>query len=157
MSLEAGAKRSAAGFPFLIWLNSKNNQWESGKPAFGFPLFHAEQRLWECGNRVVCDFQGLWARRKTCLWFSSASIARHFHSPSVSRAFLSPQFCKHLPFGFLHAPRGLSVTLGVGHSLYVRGRDLRPQVAGQIRYLAQDLPRRRVPAIRAPLFALGVG
>src|ERR1700723_3434075 len=42
MSLEAGAKRSAVGFPFLIWFKSKDNKWESGRPAFGFPLFHAE-------------------------------------------------------------------------------------------------------------------
>jgi hypothetical protein len=30
---------------------------------------------------------------------------------------LPSQFGEHLPFGFLHAPRGLSVTLGVGHAL----------------------------------------
>jgi hypothetical protein len=27
---------------FLDWFKSKDNKWESGKPAFGFPLFHAE-------------------------------------------------------------------------------------------------------------------
>src|SRR5579864_7191461 len=79
MSLKA--ERSDRQAPFgLEHINTKR---ESGKRAFRFPLFRAPPGLWECGNRVVCDFQGLWARRKTCLWFSSASIVRHFHSPPL--------------------------------------------------------------------------
>jgi len=50
MSLKAGAKRSAARLPFLVGFERQNNKWESGKPAFGFPLFHAAQGfvgMWE--------------------------------------------------------------------------------------------------------------
>ena len=52
--------------------------------------FHFSSRsppgLWECGNRDS-DFQGLWETRETCFWFSSFSIARHFHSPFVAVIF----------------------------------------------------------------------
>ena len=33
--------------------------------------------MWESRS----DFQGRWETRETCFWFSSFSIARHFHSP----------------------------------------------------------------------------
>jgi len=33
--------------------------------------------MWESHS----DFQGRWETRETCFWFSSFSIARHFHSP----------------------------------------------------------------------------
>ena len=62
-------------------------KWEG--PLLGFPLFHSSSRRWEWGNRRFCDFQGLWARRETCFWFSSASMARHFH-----RRFHAVLFCR---------------------------------------------------------------
>src|SRR5690349_688697 len=59
--------------------------------------FHFSSRwspgLWECGNRVRCDFQGLWETRETRLWFSSFSIARHFHSP-LRRVFMPFAFAR---------------------------------------------------------------
>src|SRR5450759_1288765 len=62
--------------------------WESGNPAFGFPLSHAVVAgavgMWESHG----DFQGLWETRETCLWFSSFPIARHFHSPPGLRWFM---------------------------------------------------------------------
>src|ERR1700730_7066547 len=79
MSLKA--ERSDRQAPF--GLKHINNKRESGKRGFRFPLFRAPPGLWECGNRVVGDFQGLWTRRKTCFWFSSASTVRHFHSPTL--------------------------------------------------------------------------
>jgi len=36
--------------------------------------------MWESRS----DFQGRWETRETCFWFSSFSIARHFHSPLLA-------------------------------------------------------------------------
>src|SRR5260370_37453596 len=61
MSLKAGSEAIRRQASFLIRFGGrKNSKRESGKPAFGFPLFRASPPLWKCGNRVVCDFQGLW-------------------------------------------------------------------------------------------------
>ena len=59
--------------------------WESGKPAFGFPLFHppSSPELWKCGNlaRSWRDFQGAVERGGSLL------LAFHaFHSPGISTA-----------------------------------------------------------------------
>src|SRR5207302_556938 len=94
------------------------------------PLFRASPGLWECGNRVVCDFQGLWETRKTCLWFSSFSIARHFHSPFAARiscAFTPTEAGKQLLLFLLHSPRRSSVA-GLGCS------------AGQAEYAVFQFP-----------------
>ena len=46
--------------------------------------FHFSSRsppgLWECGNRALAISKGGGKRWKTCFWFSSFSMARHFHS-----------------------------------------------------------------------------
>ena len=65
MSLEAVAKRPAAGPPFGFEFEiTKAVLWESGKPAFGFPLFHS-----------LVAAVGMWESR---LRFPRA-VARHFH------------------------------------------------------------------------------
>src|SRR5690348_12337159 len=47
--------------------------------------FHFSSRshpwLWECGNRALAISKDCGKRWKTCVWFSSFSIGRHFHSP----------------------------------------------------------------------------
>ena len=49
---------------------------------FGFDLGTGESSsgLWDCGNRGAIS-KGGGKRRETWFWFSSFSIARHFHSP----------------------------------------------------------------------------
>ena len=61
-------------------------RWESGKPAFGFPLFHppSSPELWECGNLAGCwrDFQvGSWEE-----WEAGFLAFHAFHSPGISTA-----------------------------------------------------------------------
>src|SRR6266849_2010786 len=80
MSLKVGGKGSAAKASFLNWFEREDRKWESGKPAFGFPLFHASPGPWECGNRVAIS-KGWGKQRETWFWFSSFSTARHFHGP----------------------------------------------------------------------------
>jgi len=55
--------------------------WESGKPDFGFPLFHPGRcqavGMWE--SRAVCEIsKGRWKERESCLCFSSLSTAPPF-------------------------------------------------------------------------------
>src|ERR1700758_4403679 len=64
MSLKAGTEGSAAGPPCLGFF-------EREKPVVG------AVGMWESRS----DLQGLWEGRETWVWFSSLSIARHFHSP----------------------------------------------------------------------------
>ena len=57
--------------------------WESGKPAFGFPLSHdREAGLWECGNLAPsARFPRDGGRRgKAAFAFPRLPRARHFHS-----------------------------------------------------------------------------
>src|SRR5258708_39846960 len=64
MSLKAGSEAIRGGVSFLgCFCNIK-----TGGRAVG---------MWESRS----DFQGLWEARETWVWFSSLSIARHFHSP----------------------------------------------------------------------------
>jgi hypothetical protein len=56
---------------------------ESGKPGFGFPLFHAAHAgLWECGNLAVwARFpRGGGKRGKAAFAFPRFPWPRHFHS-----------------------------------------------------------------------------
>ena len=58
--------------------------WESGKPAFGFPLFHGrEAGLWECGNLAAfARFpSGGGKGGKAAFAFPGFPPPRHFHSP----------------------------------------------------------------------------
>ena len=53
---------------FFVLEREKPGRWESGKPAFGFPLFHPPSwpELWECGN-LACfrrDFTRVVATEK---------------------------------------------------------------------------------------------
>ena len=54
-------------------------QWESGKPAFGFPPFPllvVAVGMWESRRAIP---KGGGKRWETCFWFSSLSTDRHFH------------------------------------------------------------------------------
>jgi hypothetical protein len=65
--------------------------------------------MWESRS----DFQGLWEERETAVWFSSLSIARHFHSrsPVCSRT-PSAEAYEELSLGLLHLLRSLRIGLG---------------------------------------------
>jgi len=93
--------RRAAGFGFErqeTGDHSREVGWESGKPAFGFPLFQAASpELWECGNLAAFwrDFQGARGKSgKPAFGFPRFPQPRHFHSSS--RPFFSRRrFCFH--------------------------------------------------------------
>src|SRR6266568_4582090 len=127
MSLKAGAKRSAAGLLFLGCFLVKG-------------LVVGAVGMWESRS----DFQGLWEARETWVWFSSLSIARHFHSPPRFnlRAPFVVQAREQLAFGCLHVDGGLSVGLDPGRSGQLIRRHIRAQESGQAGELPQDLPRR---------------
>jgi len=82
----AGRSPLAVGFGFVRINRTHHREagWESGKPAFGFPLSqHASPALWECGNLAGCwrDFQGAVGR------VGSLGLAFHaFHRPGISTA-----------------------------------------------------------------------
>src|SRR5437764_11221375 len=84
MSLKRSEATAGFSFPRKI-----NNKRESGKPGFGFPLFRASPGLWECGNRVVCDFQGLWETMGNRLL-----VFLVFHSPSFPQPFCRSYFMR---------------------------------------------------------------
>ena len=90
--------------PVFCFERDKPRRWESGKPAFGFPLFHppSSPELWKCGN-LACfwrDFQGARGKEwEACFWLSTLSTARHFHS--------------FLPFLFFAAPPAASFAVGL--------------------------------------------
>ena len=74
------------------------------------------------------DFQGLWETRKTCFWFSSFSIARHFHSP-VRLAFMPSASARSCANSFCFAfciRRALAVSLCATRSAgsQLHGHDL---------------------------------
>ena len=55
--------------------------WTSGKPVFGFPLFHGRSAgavgMWE--SRAVGEIpKGRWEGWETCLWFSTLSTVPAF-------------------------------------------------------------------------------
>jgi hypothetical protein len=81
---------------FFVLETVKPGRWESGKPAFGFPLFHPPSwpKLWECGNLACCwrDFQGARGKSgKPAFGFPYFPQPRHFHSSLVFR------FSRRLP------------------------------------------------------------
>ena len=64
-----------ASFVFCFETGEERNQWESGKPASGFPLFHCRRG---CGNVGIAQrLQGVGAKENLVL-VSSASTAREF-------------------------------------------------------------------------------
>ena len=82
----------------------KSGRWESGKPAFGFPLSHppSSSALWECGNPACRwrDFQGARGKRgKPAFGFPRFPQRSHFHGACVSR-FAAP--LQQLQLDFLH-------------------------------------------------------
>jgi hypothetical protein len=80
------AARSAV--VFLGLKERESGRWESGKLAFGFPVFHpsSSPELWECGNlaRFWRDFQGARGKSgKPVFGFPLFAQARHFHSSAL--------------------------------------------------------------------------
>jgi len=74
----------------LMFRDKESGRWESGKPAFGFPLFHppSSSELWECGNLAGLwrDSQGTRGKRgKPACGFPRFPQDRHFHSSLTSR------------------------------------------------------------------------
>jgi hypothetical protein len=60
--------------------------WKSGKPAFGFPLFHPAQAgavgMWK--SRRFCEIsKGRWKGWETAVWFSTLSTGPAFPRPSA--------------------------------------------------------------------------
>jgi len=83
MSLKAGAKRSAARPPFFCFDIYPR---AGGKVGILLLDFHFSIRPRRRGGgnveiALLAISKGSWVRRETCLWFSSASTARHFHRP----------------------------------------------------------------------------
>ena len=84
---------TAADFLSLFFDFQKENKnrrrerlWESGKPVFGFPLFHGrEAGLWECGNLALfARFPRAGGKSgKAAFAFPRFPRARHFHSPRL--------------------------------------------------------------------------
>src|SRR5438874_5890468 len=136
MSLKAGAKRSAAGAPF-VWdktMVGAVGMWESRER---FPRAVGRE-----GNLVL-------------VFLASHSPSFPQSSP-VLRAALTVEPREQFTFGFLHPGGGLGVGLFAGRLRELIHRPIRAQESGQPRQLPQDLPRRGVPAV-APLgFSFGV-
>src|ERR1035438_9723445 len=86
---------------FGFFLQPKRRRWESGKPAFGFPLFH----------RLVAGAVGMWESRgfceiskerreegKSCFWICTLSTTPPFPQLFFSRS--CPPSCLHLSITF---------------------------------------------------------
>jgi len=89
-SRKRGPVRLRGSAWFFVLERVKPGRWESGKPAFGFPLFHPPSwpKLWECGNLACCwrDFQGARGKSgKLAFGFPCFPQPRHFHSSLVFR------------------------------------------------------------------------
>src|SRR6202040_4460945 len=75
-----GEARPRPGFSFRE--KGDSWRWESGKPAFGFPLFHPPAsagavEMWE--SRVLCEIsKERWEEGKSCLWISPLSTVPPF-------------------------------------------------------------------------------
>jgi len=95
MILKFEVRRPRSGrlpfFGFWVWREIRDHRrerlWESGKPGFGFPLFHGrEAGLWECGNlALLARFPRDGGKSgKAALAFPRFPPSRHFHSPFPS-------------------------------------------------------------------------
>src|SRR5258708_22220335 len=110
--------------------------------------------MWESRS----DFQGLWEGRATWFWFSSLSIARHFHSPPrFSRATPLGQTSEQLAFRLLHFRCGQRVRLRCRTLRKLIHGEIRSQESGDAGELPQNLPRSRIPPVEALKLALGRG
>ena len=85
LSNSLGGGEAPPSAAFLLCEKENSGRWESGKPAFGFPLFHppSSPELGECGN-LAC----LLARFPRGSWKEwEAHLAFHaFHRPGISTA-----------------------------------------------------------------------
>src|ERR1700693_5535302 len=140
----------------LVRENRAVGKWESCFWISTFPSAFAAGAvgMWESRS----DFQGLWEERETRFWFSSLSIARHFHGPPrfSSCATLVARSNQQLPFGLLHFLRRLRIRFrcrDVGQLIH---RQIGAQESRHSGQLPQYLPRRRIPAIHSLVLAFGV-
>ena len=93
-------RRAIARLAFCFGVERRESgRWESGKPAFGFPLFHppSSSELWECGN-LACSWRDLQGARgksgKPAFGFPRFPQPRHFHSSLVSRSWLGARLSR---------------------------------------------------------------
>src|SRR3954470_6152237 len=112
-------RRAIARLAFCFGVERRESgRWESGKPAFGFPLFQppSSSELWECGN-LACsrrDFQGARGKSgKPAFWLSTLSTAPAFSqlSRSVSR------ICSGTRLSVAAARQNLGSIAGTQHQL----------------------------------------
>ena len=121
-----GRRAKPARLCVLLLEREKPRRWESGKPAFGFPLFHppSSPALGKCGNLACCwrDSQGARGNSgKPVFGFPRFPQPRHFHSALLSLCF--PALRQQRQLRFLHPPRGFGVAPGGGLPLQHSGGD----------------------------------
>src|ERR1700694_3466983 len=89
------------GFLFCKWFlpccRRLSGRWESGNPAFGFPVFHGPTVSNSCflfpilesvvgavgmwKSRLLCEIaMESWKEAESCSWIPPLSTLRHFHS-----------------------------------------------------------------------------
>jgi len=100
--------------------------WKSGKPGFGFPLFHPRAAravgMWK--SRTVGEIsKGRWEEWKTCLWFSTLSTAPSFPQLLRARSSAAPAFAQQRLLGLLHPLGRFGVAQASHLSLQQRGAD----------------------------------
>src|SRR5215831_14257629 len=108
------------------------------------------------GNRAFGDFQGLVGAEGNLSLVFLRIHSPAFPPPFPSRCPFPPQALEELLLGLLHCFRRSGVRLPPRALLQLRHRNTLFEVPGQVRQLAQNLPRRRVPAIHSLFFTFRV-
>ena len=106
---------------FLVPGERDSWRWESGKPAFGFPLFHPPASRRSCGNVGISPVlgeisKGLWKEGEACFWLSTLSTVPAFPQLAFPGAFFAlltvavirPRPCFPPVDSSWHAPPGSS-------------------------------------------------
>src|ERR1043166_9034958 len=81
--LWGGGPSAPAGFAFFVLRNKDSGRWESGKPAFGFPVFHRPRRR-RCGNVGISPAVGEISKGLVERGGSLPLAFHAFHSPGIS-------------------------------------------------------------------------
>ena len=110
------ARRFSFAWPWVWWARRRTRRRSCGNVGIS--------RRWR-------DFQGLWKGWEACLWLSTLSIARHFHS-SVCRVGASPLRGK----GAFQLAAAQQFRLGLGHSLGILG--VAQRADGSVQLLEAD-------------------
>src|ERR1700681_4983688 len=102
MSLKAGAKRTAARPPFLVWCGERKTA--SGKVESLLLLFSFPTRRRGGGNVEIASAisKGCGQRGKPAFGFPRCPSDRHFHGPPISSTPPLVKSCEQLPFRCLH-------------------------------------------------------